>query len=279
MCLPLLLLCFSCTQALKQNELLLTDLEWSSSSPASGIELNIPSGGALLQGLMYKANGTEKHPTLFLLHGYPGNERNLDIAQVVRSKGWNVVYFNYRGSWGSSGQYSIENCVADVVNVVNWTSKQARLQIDPDEIVLFGHSLGAFVSLKAAQQLPQVKKVFALSIFNIAGVFKGDTSMLAIMAKLRKSDMDNYQVLNTPADDIFAPVLENPLYFDLSQDYEMLKSKKIIMLDEHNNNKNIADALAKENDNFIKYEVWDTDHSFTNKRVSLMKEVLTFICE
>ncbi|MFQ3213558.1 MAG: hypothetical protein ACI9C9_001088, partial [Marivirga sp.] len=57
------------------------------------------------------------------------------------------------------------------------------------------------------------------------------------------------------------------------------KSKKIIMLDEHNNNKNIADALAKDNDNFIKYEVWNTDHSFTNKRVSLMKEVLTFISE
>ncbi|MFQ3215244.1 MAG: pimeloyl-ACP methyl ester carboxylesterase, partial [Marivirga sp.] len=264
-CLPLLVLGFSCTQALKQNELLLKDLEWSSSSPAAGIELSIPSDSALLQGLMYKANGTEKHPTLFLLHGYPGNERNLDIAQVVRSKGWNVVYFNYRGSWGSSGQYSIENCVADVVNVVKWTVEQERLQIDPDEIVLFGHSLGAFVSLKAAQQLPQVKKVFALSIFNIAGFFKGDTSLVAIMAKLRKADMDNYLVLNTPAQEIFAPVLEKPRYFDLSKDYEMLKYKKIIMLDEHNNNKNIADALAKDNDNFIKYEVWNTDHSFTNK--------------
>src|SRR5216110_767038 len=85
---------------LTPSQVVQKDLDWSADSPAGFIELQIPSAGSLLQGFMYKANGSKPHPTLILLHGYPGNERNLDLAQTVRAHGWNVVYFNYRGSWG-----------------------------------------------------------------------------------------------------------------------------------------------------------------------------------
>jgi pimeloyl-ACP methyl ester carboxylesterase len=275
----LLIVSFSCSPLNDKSKLELEDLEWDTKSPASMIELTIPSDSAMLQGLMYKANGSELHPTLFLLHGYPGNERNLDLAQVARTKGWNVVYFNYRGSWGSSGKYSIKNCVADVINAVNWATQQENLQIDPDRVVLFGHSLGAFVCLKAVQQLPKVKKAFALSTFDIYGGFKDLSNKEEITDFLKSWGANNYFVLNTPADEIFAPVLEDPSYYDLSNDRESLKMKKLMMLDEHPNNEYIANALAKDNGNFIKYEVWDTDHSFTNKRVSLINEVLTFIQE
>jgi pimeloyl-ACP methyl ester carboxylesterase len=80
------------------------DLNWSKDSPAGFMELQINSAGSLMQGFMYKANGSRPHPTLLLLHGFPGNERNLDLAQAVRAHGWNVIYFNYRGSWGQPGR-------------------------------------------------------------------------------------------------------------------------------------------------------------------------------
>ena len=96
-----------------------------------------------MQGFLLRANGKQKHPTLILLHGYPGNERNLDLAQVVSGRGWNVIYFDYRGSWGSQGKFGFENAVEDVVNVVDFCEKnQDKLQIDPSNIVLFGHSMG-----------------------------------------------------------------------------------------------------------------------------------------
>jgi pimeloyl-ACP methyl ester carboxylesterase len=94
------------------------DLKWSTDSPAGFMELQLPSAGSLLQGFMYKANGSKPHPTLLLLHGYPGNERNLDLAQAVRAHGWNVIYFNYRGSWASQGEFSFRHCVEDVKNIV-----------------------------------------------------------------------------------------------------------------------------------------------------------------
>ena len=94
-----LLTLFISTYVFAQSDsIVLKDISWDKNSPAGSEILFIPSDNALLAGLMYSANGTGKHPTLLLLHGYPGYERNLDIAQVVRAHGWNVIYFDYRGS-------------------------------------------------------------------------------------------------------------------------------------------------------------------------------------
>jgi len=42
-------------------------------------------------------------------------------------------------------------------------------------------------------------------------------------------------------------------------------------------NKETAEALTAENKNYFNYEVWETDHPFTNKRVALIKLVLSFL--
>src|SRR5215467_7180350 len=107
----------------QSDTIVLKDIDWDAHSPAGMTELFIPSDNSLLAGFIYRANGPQKHPTLLLLHGYPGNERNLDLAQIVRAHGWNVIYFDYRGSWGSQGKFSFKNCVDDVVNVVAFCNK------------------------------------------------------------------------------------------------------------------------------------------------------------
>jgi len=71
--------------------------------------------------------------------------------------------------------------------------------------------------------------------------------------------------------------LEDSKYFDLSKDGKLLSEKELMMLDEHNKNEHIADALSVKNTAYFDYQVWDTDHSFTNKRVSLINAVLDFL--
>ena len=75
--------------------------------PASLAAFVIPSLEGALNAVMYTAAGVGAHPTLLLLHGFPGNEQNLDLAQVARRAGWNVLTFHYRGSWGSPGAFSV----------------------------------------------------------------------------------------------------------------------------------------------------------------------------
>jgi pimeloyl-ACP methyl ester carboxylesterase len=276
-----LALAYFCSTALfaQSDSIVLRDLTWDKNSPAGSTELFIPSDGSQLAGLIYRANGAGKHPTLLLLHGYPGNERNLDLAQVVRALGWNVIYFDYRGSWGSQGKFSFTNCVKDVVNVVAFCNKyQDSLKIDTTNIALFGHSMGGWITLKSVQAIPQIKKAFALSTWNIYGDYKKVMNQKELLDLANSPDGGGkYFVLNASLKEIFGPVLQNRDYYNLAKDADALANKQIIMLDEHHGNKEIADALKAANKAYFKYEVWNTDHPFTNKRVSLMNELIAFL--
>ena len=268
------------TNAFAQSEsIILNDLKWDMTSPASSTELFIPSGNSQIAGLIYNANGLQKHPTLLLLHGYPGNERNLDIAQVVRSRGWNVIYFDYRGSWGSQGKFSFKNCVEDVVNVVSFCNKyQDSLKIDTSNIVLFGHSMGGWVCLKALQELPTIKKGFALSTWDIAKDFKNVSNEKEMLSIANDPNIaGKYFVLNTSLKDLYTPVLQDKTYFNLLNDAKSLGDKQIIMIDEHEKNSQLAAKMKASNKSYFDYSVWQTDHSFTNKRASLINKVLAFI--
>lgn len=115
--------------------------------PPSMEEISFESHGLRLNGLIYIANGLGPHPTVLLLHGFPGNERNLDLAQAMRRAGMNVVFFDYRGTWGSGGGFSLHHAlddVARVVDVVRDSAWAAAYRSDPGSVGLVGHSFGAF---------------------------------------------------------------------------------------------------------------------------------------
>jgi hypothetical protein len=131
--------------------------------------------------------------------------------------------------------------------------------------------MGAWVCLKALQKIPGIKKGFALSTWNMARNLKN----IDDVAKLPYIE-DEYFVLNTSAKDIFQPVIENPSNYNIVNDGVALSNKQIVMVDEHPYNKDIAEVLKKENTDLV-YQVWPTDHGFTNRRVSLMNMLLEFL--
>lgn len=119
-------------------------------NPPGMIELQIPSGSAMMNGILYTADGAGPHPTIVMLHGFPGNEKNLDTAQALRRTGFNVLYFHYRGAWGSGGDYSLKNVVADAKAAIAYVREKGAkgdYRIDANRVGLFGHSLGGFNAL------------------------------------------------------------------------------------------------------------------------------------
>src|SRR5271169_6023156 len=118
-------------------------------NPAAMETVQVPSHGLLLNGIVYVAAGAGSHPIAVLLHGFPGNEKNLDLAQAIRRAGWDVLFFNYRGSWGSPGDFSFTHCTEDVASALAYLrdpANAAKLRADPKRIVLIGHSLGGFLA-------------------------------------------------------------------------------------------------------------------------------------
>ena len=80
----------------------------------------IPGKHGKLLATLYTAGGEGPHPTILLLHGIPGSEQNLDLAQAFRRAGFHVMTFHYSGSWGSSGNYSLQNDLDDAETVLDF---------------------------------------------------------------------------------------------------------------------------------------------------------------
>lgn len=86
----------------------------SGNAPSKGlIPLQVPSAGVLLLGVLFPATGPGPHPTVVMLHGFPGTENNFDLAHALRRSGRNVLTFHYRGAWGSPGRFTFSNALED----------------------------------------------------------------------------------------------------------------------------------------------------------------------
>ena len=132
----------------------------------------IPSHGAQMNAFVYVAAGAGPHPLVVLLHGFPGNERNLDLAQDIRRAGWDVLYFDYRGSWGSSGDFSFSHAIEDTSAAVSYMRSPAVakiLRLDPARIVLIGHSMGGFMAVQDAAADGKVLGMVLISAADLGG--------------------------------------------------------------------------------------------------------------
>src|ERR1700730_19397164 len=66
--------------------------------PSQNVETIIDSDGSRLMGMLLLASGAEMHPMVILLHGFPGYEQNMDLAQALRRDGSNVMAVHYSGT-------------------------------------------------------------------------------------------------------------------------------------------------------------------------------------
>lgn len=166
-CLPILLAIGLMTACVEDNEAVNSDVGDASvaydpvtmdapvidlDNPPTTIELSFNSAGAALNGHLYLANGAGPHPTVILLHGLPGNEKNLDLAQAIRRAGFNILFFHYRGAWGSQGDFSFANLAEDALaagSFVRSDNAVADYRVDPSRITYLGHSMGGFAALHA----------------------------------------------------------------------------------------------------------------------------------
>lgn len=179
-------------------------------------EVSFDSHGDRLNGLVYVADGPGPHPAAVLLHGFPGNEKNLDLAQDMRAAGWNVLFFHYRGAWGSEGDFSFTHVIEDVAAATDFLRTNAETyRTDPDRLILIGHSMGGFAALEAGAK--------DKSIACTAGLAPADFGVLADAAAANPelkagfaAYSDTLQMLaGTSGDALVAEIMNNRDVFDV----------------------------------------------------------------
>ena len=254
-------------------------------------EISVRSHGALLNGIVYEAAGPGPHPAVLLLHGFPGNERNLDLAQALRRAGWTVVFFHYRGAWGSGGDFSITHVLEDVARMLDVLENPGFAQqhrIEARRISLVGHSMGGFAALLTASERPDVYCAISMAGANMGGMASGmadDPNLGAAMAA--RLDGWSGPLAGTSGAALVAEVAAAQQRFDLRNHAAGLAGRPVLLVaaaqDEvaapEFHHHPVASAIRARNAAGLDEIVIPGDHSFSQSRIQLARRVIGWMRE
>jgi pimeloyl-ACP methyl ester carboxylesterase len=239
--------------------------------PATSEEITIRIGNDSIAAFGMFAAGKEKKETVILLHGLPGNERNLDLAQELRRNGRNVIYFNYRGAWGSQGEFLYSNCLEDIKQVMDFFStseNSEKFRIESKSFILFGHSMGGGIALISGAKDSRVHKIAVYSPWNVGYGPKDNDAQIEEFKKM----LNSYFMLNIDSQNFIEDLIQNKDEYDILSHKKQLANKQLLIIDENERNK----VWIEELDN-TEYILIKTDHSFSDKRLELIEKVCKWI--
>jgi len=257
--------------------------------PASMSEFELTHQGALLNGVIYHPAGEGAHPLILLLHGLPGHERNLDLAQIFRRAGWTVCVFHYRGSWGSGGDYRFSHVLDDVRATLDYfreASNAEKYRIDPERIITIGHSLGGWAALLTAAS-GTVDRAVSIAGVNIgvwgAQLNENPDLVRPMLLSLIESSLGPLH--GATPEDIVSEVEAHADDWDLLQQIDTLKSKNLLLIgakrDEvvpvFDHHMPLMKALKDAGAENMTAKLIASDHSFSGNRIELARTILDWL--
>jgi pimeloyl-ACP methyl ester carboxylesterase len=258
--------------------------------PARSQAFRFPSHGAMLNGLVYLPPGGGPHPTALLFHGLPGNEQNLDLAQALRRAGWAVVTFHYTGAWGSGGRFTLHAGIEDADELIRFLRHPGNatpLALDPDRLLIVGHSYGGYVAAAAAGHAAGVNGVILIAPWDLSHDQRRWSPLpRAARDAAIASGFDDVEGRLTGADAaaLGREVLASGAALDLAQLAPRLLDKPLLLItatrdDDDDQAVELSDALRRLGAQRLTREQMDTDHSFNDQRIALQASILRWLAE
>lgn len=251
--------------------------------PADMAAFQIDVQGSKVNAILYTASGPGPHPTLLFLHGFPGNETNIDLLQAVRRAGWNAMRINYRGSWGSQGQFSFANARADGEAAVAWLTDPANVakhHIDPKRIVVAGHSMGGFMAASASAARPDVAGTVLIDSWDIGKEKARVTSDQVRKAAIEAMRPDTAPLATTP-ETLVAEIERDAAKLDLETLSARIADRPMLMIGAEYagapTTRKLAAAARAAGAKALTETYMATDHSFSDARIALESEVIRWL--
>jgi pimeloyl-ACP methyl ester carboxylesterase len=249
--------------------------------PAGMASVRITSHGAAMNAVLYTAAGPGPHPVVLLLHGLPGNEQNLDLAQAIRRDGWTVLTMHYRGSWGSGGRFSLANCVEDTHAALAWLRDPATLEryhLQPGKIVVMGHSMGGYMSARAAQDGEALTGVGLLAAWDIGASAPFIEKMDAKARAAEYEDLPG-RVVGADPDSIAREVVAHKDW-TFAAAVPALTRLPVLIVTAHDGGEAPALKLGEQLKGLGGTPTmadFDTDHPFSDHRIALTAAILRWL--
>ncbi|MCJ9430543.1 alpha/beta hydrolase family protein [Kordiimonas marina] len=253
-------------------------------NPPGMIELTVPSHGAQMNGHLYTANGPGPHPTVVMLHGFPGNEKNLDLAQALRRAGFNTLYFHYRGAWGSGGKYSLRHVLEDANTAVAYVREKGKAgldRIDPTRISVVGHSLGGYAALMTGATDKAITCTVAIAPGDIVPLVATVKSKDVVATNTNEPvpGLDGYSF-----GDLIREARSDTDFFALVPKMTGFKGRPLMIISGDKDTvvplsvqKASVDAAKAAGAKPFKRLIMDADHGFSWRRIALARAVVTWM--
>lgn len=248
----------------------------------------IPGKRGRLLSVLYTAAGEGVHPTVLLLHGIPGCERNFDLAQSLRRAGFHVMTFHYSGSWGSDGSYSLANDLEDTNTVLDFVLQDRKYGFDKQHIYAVGHSLGGFVCGQLSAHRHEIKGAVLLMPCDIGRLPLIAQEDPASWQTIQEVLEDSAQWLSgTSGEALLQEALDSSETFRLENAAEALAQKPVLCiggtLDIYTpptlHCEPLIRAVQAAGGALLQTVSYPTDHFFADYRLTVAETVTTFLKE
>ena len=243
--------------------------------------LTIPSHGVDMDAFFYLAGGASPHGTVLLLHGLPGYEINVDLAQSMRRAGWNVLIFHYRGTWGTEGTFTQSSAVEDTAEVVRFLrepANAAKYRVDPQRLVVIGHSFGGFLAGYEGSHDPGIKAVAMISAVNMGKI---NANPRERETRLKRWESQLHPVRGATALGLFDEAKRHAKEWDYVQWAAALSTHPVLLVEADDQNhadmQALAAALRQKASATLEETAMATDHSFSDHRIELQAIVVKWL--
>lgn len=241
----------------------------------------------MLLGVFYFAAGTEPHPTAILLHGFPGFEQNLDLAQTLRARGWNVLAMHYRGSWGVKGDFSFQHSAEDADTEARYLLDPAnaeKFHVDTHRVIVIGHSMGGYMAASAAAHNPEVAGAVLISAWNIGANYEAeprvgpDPPTVEKEASMLEADNNLLPLSGTSGEALAREIYDHKQSLNFLNLASVISPRPVLVVTANDGlgpaDHLLAEALRKAGDAHVAEKHWDTDHSYSDRRSELANAIL-----
>ena len=267
-------------QEAKPPAAVIADQRSDAAHPPQLVQTRYPTGGVQVPARWFIAAGPGPHPTMLLLHGFPGTELNLDLARAVQRAGWNVMAIHYRGVWGAPGQFSFNHTIADARAALVWLRQPARAgQVDTSRIVVLGHSMGGFDTVMIGDDAG-VAGFVTISAADI-GALLAPLKTLEAREAARSEWEEDTSFTNMSYAAMVDEGLANVRTWDWRRNAAEMAPRPVLVIDSNDGLERDGDAIAAAVSQAggpapirVKFE---TDHSFNDHRVALASVIIDWL--